>query len=134
MKRLTMVLALAVTLIAPLAAQQPQGPGGRGRMMAPGGPFAILRGLNLTDDQRQQIKAILDQNRPGNPPPGMALERKLHAAILNGDAGAVQTLKTQLLEAHEQQLDREIQMLQQIAPILTPDQKQQLLKRAAGQS
>jgi Spy/CpxP family protein refolding chaperone len=133
MKRLMIALALAVAAAAPLAAQAPQGPGGRGRMMGPGGPFAILRGLNLTDDQRQQIKAILDQNRPTEPPQGMTLERKLHAAILNGDAGSIQTLKTEMLQLHEQQLDREIALLQQIAPILTPDQKQQLLKRAGGQ-
>jgi hypothetical protein len=38
-----------------------------------------------------------------------------------------------MLQLHEQQLDREIALLQQIAPILTPDQKQQLLKRAGGQ-
>ena len=132
MKRLMMVVALAIAIAAPLAAQAPQGPGGRGRMMGPGGPFAVLRGLNLTDDQRQQIKAILDQNRPAGPPQGMNLERKLHAAIINGDAGAVQTVKTEILQLHEQQLDREIALLQQIAPILTADQKQQLLKRAGG--
>ena len=130
MKRLMIVLALAVAVAAPLAAQ-PQGQGGRGRMMGPGGPFAVLRGLNLTDDQRQQIKAILDQNRPGVPPDGMNLERKLHAAIISGDAGTVETMKTQLLQAREQQIDREIAVLQQIAPILTADQKQQLLKQAA---
>ena len=133
MKRLMIVVALAVSIAAPLAAQAPQGRGGRGRMMGPDGPFPALRGLNLTDDQRQQIKAILDQNRPAEPPHGVNLERKLHAAIVGGDAGTVQTLKTQMLQMHEQQLDREIAVLQQIAPILTADQKQQLLKRAGGQ-
>ena len=133
MKRLMIALALAVAVAAPLAAQPPQGQGGRGRMMGPGGPFALLRGLNLTDDQRQQIKAILDQNRPGDPPQSMNLERKFRAAIVNGDAGAIQSLKTQMLQLHEQQLDREIALIQQIVPILTPDQKQQLSKRAGGQ-
>jgi len=132
MKRLMLVLALAVAVAAPLAAQPQQAQGGRGRMMGPGGPFSMLRGLNLTDDQHQQIKAILEQNRPSEPPQGMNLERKLHAAIISGDAGAVQAIKTQLLQLHEQQLDREIGVLQQIAPILTADQKQELLKRANG--
>ena len=135
MKRLMMVLALASAVALPAAAQT-QGQGGRGRMggpmMGPGGPFAVLRGLNLTDDQREQIKAILDENRPGEPPRTMDLERKLHAAIVNGDAGGIETLKTALLQAHEQQLDREIAVLQKIVPILTPDQRQQLLKRAGG--
>jgi Spy/CpxP family protein refolding chaperone len=133
MKRLMMLLAAALLAAAPAMAQPAQRPGGHGRMggpmMGPGGPMAILRGLNLTDDQRQQIKAILDENRPSGPPQTMQLERKLHAAVINGDAGAVEALKTQLLQAHEQELDRQIAVLQKIVPILTPDQKQQLLNR-----
>ena len=133
MKRLMMLLAAALLAAAPAMAQPAQRPGGHGRMggpmMGPGGPMAILRGLNLTDDQRQQIKAILDENRPSEPPHTMQLERKLHAAVINGDAGAIEALKTQLLQAHEQELDRQIAVLQKIVPILTPDQKQQLLNR-----
>jgi Spy/CpxP family protein refolding chaperone len=133
MKRLMMLLAAALLAAAPAMAQPAQRPGGHGRMggpmMGPGGPMAILRGLNLTDDQRQQIKAILDENRPSEPPQTMQLERKLHAAVINGDAGAIEALKTQLLQAHEQELDRQIAVLQKIVPILTPDQKQQLLNR-----
>ena len=105
MKRLMMLLAAALLAAAPAMAQPAQRPGGHGRMggpmMGPGGPMAILRGLNLTDDQRQQIKAILDENRPSEPPHTMQLERKLHAAVINGDAGAIEALKTQLLQAHE---------------------------------
>ena len=133
MKRLVMILALALLAAAPALAQPPQGPGGRGRMggpmMGPGGPMAVLRGLNLTDSQRQQIKTILDANRPAEPPKTMDLERSLHAAIITGDTGAIDTLKTQLLQAHEQELDRQIAVLQQIAPILTAEQKQTLLNR-----
>jgi Spy/CpxP family protein refolding chaperone len=133
MKRLMMLLAAALLAAAPAMAQPAQRPGGHGRMggpmMGPGGPMAILRGLNLTDDQRQQIKAILDENRPSEPPHTMQLERKLHAAVINGDAGAIEALKTQLLQAHEQELDRQIAVLQKIVPILTADQKQQLLNR-----
>ena len=133
MKRLMMLLAAALLAAAPAMAQPAQRPGGHGRMggpmMGPGGPMAILRGLNLTDDQRQQIKAILDENRPSEPPQTMQLERKLHAAVINGDAGAIEALKTQLLQAHEQELDRQIAVLQRIVPILTADQKQQLLNK-----
>jgi Spy/CpxP family protein refolding chaperone len=133
MKRLMIVLVLAAAIAAPAAAQAPQARGGRGRMMmGRGGPLAVLRGLNLTDDQRQQVKAILDQNRPADPSGAMNLQAKLHAAIINGDSGAVQTIKTQMLQLREQQIDRDIAVLQQIAPILTTDQKQQLLKRAGG--
>jgi Spy/CpxP family protein refolding chaperone len=133
MKRLMMLVTLVLLVAAPVIAQPPQARGGRGRMggamMAPGGPMAMLRGLNLTDDQRQQIKTILDENRPSQPPQTMELERKLHAAVINGDAGAVESLKTQLLQAHEQELDRQIMIMQRIVPILTAEQKQQLLNR-----
>jgi protein CpxP len=133
MKRLMMVVAVALLAAAPALAQAPQGrAAGHGRMGGPmmgPGPMAILRGLNLTDEQRQQIKSILDENRPAEPPQSMQLERKLHAAIIGGDAGAVEAIKTQLLQAHEQELDRQITILQRIAPILTAEQKQQLLNR-----
>ena len=133
MKRLMMIVTLSLLVAAPLLAQAPQDRGGRGRMgghmMGAGGGLAMLRGLNLTDDQRQQIKAILDENRPAQRPQTLELERKLHAAILTGDAGTLDTLKTQLLQAHADELDRQIAVLQRIVPILTPDQKQQLLNR-----
>ena len=133
MKRLLIVLTLALAAAAPVAAQTLPDQGGHGRMggprMGPGGPLAMLHGLNLTDDQRQQIKTILDENRPTEPPQTRDLERKLHAAILTGDNGAIDALKTQLLQAHEQDLNRQIAVLQRIAPILTAEQKQQLLNR-----
>lgn len=133
MKRLLIVLALALAAAAPLAAQPPQGHAGHDRMggpmMGPGGPFAVLHGLNLTDDQRQQIKTILEENRPTERPQTIDLARKLHAAILTGDNGALDGIKTQLLQAHEQELDRQIAVLQRIAPILTAEQKQRALNR-----
>lgn len=35
-----------------------RGPGGPGRPGGPGGPGMALRGLNLTDEQKAQVKAI----------------------------------------------------------------------------
>ena len=45
----------------------PGGPGGRGRFGGPGGPMGMLpmlgRELNLTDTQRDQMKAIADSHK-----------------------------------------------------------------------
>ena len=87
-----MVVALAALVAIPLAAQQPQGRGmGRGAGMGmgpggpggPGGPMAVLRGLELTDAQREQIRAIMDAERENRPAERVAdLDKQLQLAIL----------------------------------------------------
>jgi len=136
MKRLIVMMAMIAAVMVPALAQGP-GQQGRGGHMGPppGGPngvFAMLRELNLTDSQREQIKTIVDQNRPTEPPQAMQLEQKLHAAILNNDAASVESIKAQLNEEHSRELDSRIAMLQKIAPILTDEQKKQLLDHPAG--
>ena len=130
MKRYVMMAALLLTVGAlPLLAQAPQGRGGRmgggPGMMMPFGP--MLRGLNLTDAQRQQIHALMQEQQPAAPKTA-DIQRKLHEAILNGDASAIEGLKAELNAAHAEQLDQHIAMMQKIAQILTPEQKQQLLQ------
>jgi len=133
MKQLMMIVTLAAAVAVPVLAQGPQRGGGRmGPGMGPGGPggplMGMLRDLNLSDSQREQIKAILDENRPAEPPQGPPLEQKLHAAILNGDKASIDTLKAQINEEHARELDKQIAVLLKIAPILTDDQKKQLLE------
>ena len=139
-------IAVAVTLAGlPLMAQAPdggfgQGPGqrmggaGRGRGPGgPGGPMGILPGLNqvgLTDAQREQVRAILEQERPAGDP-GQQLrqaEHALQAAVLADvpDAAAIEAAKTALNAAHSAELDHRVQVMQKIAQILTPAQRQQL--------
>ena len=57
-------------------------------------------------------------------------ERKLHEALLadSPDAGSIETLKTAVNAAHAAELDQRIAMIQKVAQILTPAQRQQLLK------
>jgi len=58
-------LVLAAAVAIPVIAQPPQG--GRGPGRGPGGPLPMLRGLDLTDAQKDQIKtarpASLDTTR-----------------------------------------------------------------------
>src|SRR4029078_12656558 len=91
MTRRLAVAALAAALItAPLLAQAP-GPGGRGRGprgRGPGGPdmgiLGMVHDLDLTDAQKRQIHALMEEQRKGGEPGAQirAAEQKLHAALL----------------------------------------------------
>ena len=111
----------------------PGGPGGRGPG-GPGGP-GILAGvhhLNLTDAQREQLRALVDGREGGNRGEDVrAAEQKLHAAILSEspDLQAIAGLKAALNTAHAAGLDRRVEMLQRVALILTPAQRQELATR-----
>src|SRR4051794_37669016 len=108
---MTAILALSVGAL-PLMAQ---GPGQRGRgPMGPGGPggpglFPGLQQLDLTDAQKDQLRALMDEGRQGGDPAAgvMAAEQKLHAAILAGvpDLHAIESLKGTLNTAHAAELD-----------------------------
>jgi Spy/CpxP family protein refolding chaperone len=146
-----MILAAGLTLslgALPLLAQGPgragepggpgQGPGGPGRggpgRGGPGGPPGILAGiqqLDLTDAQREQLRGLMADGRQDGDP-GAAIrdaEHKLQAAVLadTPDLQAIDTLKATLNTAHAAELDHRIAMMQRVAQILTPAQKQQLL-------
>src|SRR6476620_734607 len=79
---LAMLVAGAVAI--PVIAQLPQGGRGSGLGPAFDGGSPILRGLNLTDAQRAQIRTITEAQRTGDNPRRnqMDLERQLQAAIL----------------------------------------------------
>ena len=138
-RRFLVAAALAVGLGAlPALAQGPgQGMGARGGRGGPGGPgfgpgfMPMLQQLDLTDQQREQIRSLMEANRPaGDPGQLRAAELKLHAAILgdNPDQQAIEAAKTTINAAHAAELDHQIDMLARVAQILTPDQRQQLLK------
>ncbi len=147
-RRIALVAAaLAVALGAlPLMAQQgsgggfDQGPGqrmggpGRGRGPGgPGGPMAVLPGLNqvdLTDAQRDQVKGIMDQERQSGDPGEKVreAEQALHAAVLadTPNPQAIDAAKGALNAAHVAELDHRVELMQKIVQVLTPAQRQQL--------
>jgi Spy/CpxP family protein refolding chaperone len=131
------VLALSVGAIS-LFAQAPgrpggpgRGPGGRG---GPGGPgmLALVNQLDLTDAQREQIRALAEEGRQSGDPgaPVRAAEKKLHAAVLadTPDLQAIDTLKGTLSAAFAADIEHRVEMMRKVAQILTPAQRQQLLQ------
>jgi Spy/CpxP family protein refolding chaperone len=88
--------------------------------------------LDLTDAQREQIRALAEEGRQGGDPgaPIRAAEEKLHAAVLadTPDLQAIDGLKATLNTAHAAELDHRIEMMRKVAQILTPAQRQQLLQ------
>ena len=135
MKRFALLTALVAALaVVPVFAQQ--GPQGRGRMgMGMGmGPMAgigpMLRDLNLSDSQRQQVHQLMQDNQPADGPKIADLQKKLHIALVKGDTAALDQIKADLNAAHAAQLDAHIALMQKVVAILTPEQKEKLLNRA----
>jgi Spy/CpxP family protein refolding chaperone len=84
----------------------------------------------LTDTQREQLKALAEEERADGRGAGQReAEQKLHAAVLadTPDTAAIEGLKAALNSAHAAELDRRISTMQKVAQILTPAQRQQLL-------
>ena len=143
-RRITIVAALALLLGAlPLRAQGPGGPGGqrmggpgRGGPGGPGGPMGMLPGLNqmdLTDAQREQIRAVMEQERQDDPGERMRQgEEALHAAVLAQDAQGTEAAKALVNAARMAELEHRVAVMQKVVQILTPSQRQQLAQLPAG--
>ena len=136
----TAALALAGALALPAVAQVPQGrgagrmgmamgPGGRG---TGGGPIG-LRGVQLTDAQREQIRAIHQEARDeAGRGKGMEVQRELRQALLadTPDHQRIETLK-QTIAAHQAEaLTKRIEIQTRIAQVLTPEQRAQAREQA----
>lgn len=132
---------IAVALAFGLGAQPvvAQGPGQRmgGPGMGRGGPFGpgpglrlVLQRLDLTDQQREQLRTLIEDNRP--PDPGLLrdAELKLRAAIFGAtpDQQTIDSLKTRINQAQTVELDHRVEVMTKVAEILTPEQRQELLK------
>ena len=120
-------IVLAVAVAIPVIAQQRQGGPGRG----PGGPgpLPMLRGLNLTDTQQEQIRALTTAERSGQNPRRnlMDLERQLQQAILadTPEPQKIDDLKNSIAAATAAELTARIDLQSRIAQILTPEQRAQ---------
>lgn len=136
MKAKTIAVAVMITALGAITVLA-QGPGPQGRGRGPGGPggpnvLGMVRQLDLSDAQREQLRQIMEDGRQGGDP-GAGVrdaEHKLHEALLadTPDQGAIETAKAAINSAHAAELDQRIAMLQKVAQILTPAQRQQLLK------
>lgn len=121
------VLVLAAAAAIPVLAQPPQGRGGPGRGMA-GVPMPILRGLDLTDAQREQIRALTAERRSQGENPGRTvadLDRQLRLAVFadTPDLQKIDELKSAIAAATAEQLTARIDLESRIAQVLTPEQR-----------
>jgi len=134
---LTTVMAAALGAASVMAQGAGQGQP-RGRGFGPGGPpgvFPMLHQLDLTDAQQQQLRTMMQDERRANDQAVQvhSAEQKLHAALLadTPDLQAIETLKAALNSAHAAELDHRIEMMQKVAQILTPAQRQKLVQLEA---
>jgi protein CpxP len=135
-------IVLAAAVAIPVIAQPPQGGGGRGPgrggVGAPGAPLPFLRELNLTDAQREQIRAMTEQRRTAAADPRrkvMDLERQLQAAVFADapDPQKIGDLKNAVAAATAEELAARVELQSRIAEILTPEQRAQA-REALGKS
>lgn len=113
------------------------GPGGRGRG-GPGGFGHLARIADLTDEQRAQVRSILDEERGTRqgPPPAAALRQQLEAEILADapDDQKIDALRQQLVQAQGEALAKQIAVQRRIAQVLTPEQRAKARERVTDTS
>lgn len=130
--------ALAIALLGlgvPLVAQG-RGPGaGRGAAAFEGRGF---RGLNLTDAQKVQMKAIHERHQTTLKAKGdmaMAARKAMHEAMVNPatDAKTLQGLHEKVSAAQFDLMLEHRALRQEILPILTPDQQAKFAQGPMGE-
>ena len=138
MMQSAVVGAIAAAFVASVAVAQSQGPpqgGGQGPgMRGPGGPGrGVLQGL--TEEQRQQVKAIMDEGRDGQqgPPVDVKLRRDLELELLADTPNdqKIEDLKQQILLAQAEGLSRHISVQKRVAQVLTAEQRAKARQRLA---
>ena len=133
MFKTAVVGAVAAAFVASVAVAQ-QGPGqGRGRGMGPGGPGGPGgRGLGpaimqqLTEQQRQQVRAIHEEFRDEDRATDARLRQQLELELLadSPNTGKLEELKQQILAAQAEGLSRHITVQTRIAQqVLTAEQR-----------
>jgi periplasmic protein CpxP/Spy len=130
------VVAIAATAAIPVIAQPPQsaqtpqtrqgrvGPGRGG----PGVPLPLLRGLNLTDAQREQVRALTAERRNQADNPGRKvaeLEQQLRLAIFADapDQQKISELKEAIDAASAEALTARIDLQTRVSQVLTDEQR-----------
>lgn len=124
--------AVAAAFVASVAVAQ-QGPGQlRGRGMGPGGPGGRGPGFGpaimqqLTDQQRQQVRAIHQEFRDDDRAADGKLRQQLELELLadSPNTGRIEELKQEILAAQSEGLTRHITVSSKIAQqVLTAEQR-----------
>lgn len=131
---MTVLVAAMMAVPARTWAQEPGHPG-MGMMDGPMGAIAqmvhVLQQLDLTQAQAEQIHALFKQTTLDDAQPQVQTAlQQLHAAVLADvpDQQAIESIEATLNAAHAAELRQHVELMQNVAQILTPDQRQQLLK------
>ncbi len=123
-----LALILSSILITPVAARAADGP-------APGAPPSghmnrFQQRLGLTDEQMTAIREVHARHAESHKQLRQSLRQAqsdLRQLALNGgDPAAIQSKKSEVAQLLTQALEMRIQSLQEIAPILSPDQRAKL--------
>ena len=114
-------------------ARGPEGPRPRG---GPGGAgVGLLRGADLTEEQKAAIKAIREAEQSSGQGPSVdgRLRRELQAEVFadNPDVQKIASLQQQLAESQSARLARQIATEQKIAQVLTAEQRARIRERLA---
>jgi periplasmic protein CpxP/Spy len=132
--RLWIALGVLLGLAVNAAAQGPMGPppGAGG-----GGLPPLFMRVQLTDQQRTQIKALVDEQRESRRPEveeRRALQQQLTSAIYGGTTAAdsLNEVVTRLAELQKQGLDADVALQTKIAALLTDEQRQQIIALEAA--
>ena len=129
---LTSALALASTAVAQHEGRHrggERGPQGEGMgPMGHGGPMRMLRELDLSDDQRQQIRALFEEVDASGAPERLREAREsLHHAIESGaDEASLRQLASQLGAVEGDAAVERARVQGRIQEILTAEQKKEL--------
>jgi periplasmic protein CpxP/Spy len=109
---------------------------GMGMMFGGRGLERMLDGVNASAEQRTQIKAIAERTmadmktqREGGK--GTREQMIKLFAQPTVDANAVEALRAQMLQQHDQSSRRMTQAMIEVSRVLTPEQRKQLADRAA---
>jgi Spy/CpxP family protein refolding chaperone len=97
------------------------------------GAVGLARFADLTEEQRKQVQAILEEDRASRegPPPAVTLHRQLEAEILAEvpDEQKIEALRQQLVQAQSDEVARQLALQRKIAQLLTPEQRSKARER-----
>ena len=133
------LIAVAASTMSPAFAQGHHGPGGMGPAamgQGPGGPFGgsprhierMLDGVNATDAQRAQIKQIVAAaavDMKAQREAGRSLRERSRQIFTAPtiDANAAEQVRLQMLTQHDQMSRKTLQVMLDVAQVLTPEQR-----------
>jgi Spy/CpxP family protein refolding chaperone len=112
------------------------GGSGMGMMMGGGGLERMLDGVNATAEQRTQIKAIADRamtDMKAQRETGKGTREQMTKLFTQPtvDANAVEALRAQKMQQHDQTSRRMTQAMVEVSRVLTPEQRKQMADRAS---